>query len=87
MADQSYSMFDESPTRGNNRDRDRDRGGVQPPSSSITISAPIASQCLQRLIQTQLRVAGFRGANQGAMDAIEAEVVSCELLECWLSVV
>ncbi|KAG8681898.1 hypothetical protein FRC08_015336 [Ceratobasidium sp. 394] len=74
MADQAYTALDESPTRSHGRDRDRN--GTQPAPSTITISAPIASQCIQRLIQTQLRVAGFRGANQGAMDAIETEVVS-----------
>ncbi|KAG8689775.1 hypothetical protein FRC09_012259 [Ceratobasidium sp. 395] len=76
MADQTYSMFDESPTRSHGRDRDRDRSGTQSAPAGITISAPIASQCVQRLIQTQLRVAGFKGANQSAMDAIEREVVS-----------
>ncbi|KAG9100644.1 hypothetical protein FRC07_010393 [Ceratobasidium sp. 392] len=79
MADQAYTNFDESPTRshGRDRDRDRDRNGSQSAPSGITISAPIASQCIQRLIQTQLRVTGFRGADQSAMDAIEREVVSC----------
>ncbi|QRV91335.1 transcription factor TFIID complex subunit 8 carboxy-term protein [Ceratobasidium sp. AG-Ba] len=65
-------MFDESPPKA----RDRDRNGSQPTPGAITISAPIASQCIQRLIQTQLRVAGFKGANRSAMDAIEKEVVS-----------
>ncbi|KAG8744899.1 hypothetical protein FRC10_009269 [Ceratobasidium sp. 414] len=74
MADQGFTAFDESPTRSHGRDRDRN--GTQPAPNTITISAPIASQCIQRLIQTQLRVAGFRGANQSAMDAIEREVVS-----------
>lgn len=72
MADLTFN-FDESPTRNNHN---RDKNGAQSAPSGITITEPIASECLQRLIRIQLRVAGFKGANQSAMDAVEKEVVS-----------
>ncbi|KAJ1311375.1 hypothetical protein OPQ81_009868 [Rhizoctonia solani] len=71
MADQVFT-FDESPTRSNQKNSN----GNGPAPSGIAITEPIASQCIQRLIQIQLRVAGFKGANRSAMDAIEREVVS-----------
>ncbi|CAE6532814.1 unnamed protein product [Rhizoctonia solani] len=54
----------------------RNSNGSAPAPAGIAITGPIASQCIQRLVQIQLRVAGFKGANQSAMDAIEQEVVS-----------
>ncbi|KAB5593424.1 Transcription factor TFIID complex subunit 8 c-term domain-containing protein [Ceratobasidium theobromae] len=72
MADQTYSLED-SPTRNSHN---KDRNGAQSAPTGITITEPIASQCIQRLIQIQLRVAGFKGANRGAMDAIEKEVIN-----------
>ncbi|KDN50111.1 hypothetical protein RSAG8_01447, partial [Rhizoctonia solani AG-8 WAC10335] len=74
MADQMFT-FDDSPTRLNNKNSN----GGAPAPTGIAITEPIASQCIQRLIQIQLRVEGFKGANQSAMDGIEREVVSCEL--------
>ncbi|CAE6457423.1 unnamed protein product [Rhizoctonia solani] len=71
MADQVFT-FDESPTRLNHKNSN----GSGPTPSGIAITEPIASQCIQRLVQIQLRVAGFKGANQSAMDGIEREVVS-----------
>ncbi|KAG8716107.1 hypothetical protein FRC11_009156 [Ceratobasidium sp. 423] len=71
MADQTFT-FDDSPTRSNHKNPNANG----PTPSGIAITEPIASQCIQRLIQIQLRVAGFKGANRSAMDAIEREVVS-----------
>ncbi|KAF8680097.1 hypothetical protein RHS04_04331 [Rhizoctonia solani] len=71
MADQVFA-FDESPTRSNHKNSN---GNGQAPSG-IAITEPIASQCIQRLVQIQLRVEGFKGADRSAMDAIEREVVS-----------
>ncbi|CAE6386152.1 unnamed protein product [Rhizoctonia solani] len=71
MADQVFT-FDESPNRSSHKSSN---GNGQTPSG-IAITEPIASQCIQRLIQIQLRVAGFKGANRSAMDAIEREVIS-----------
>ncbi|ELU41753.1 transcription factor TFIID complex subunit 8 c-term domain-containing protein [Rhizoctonia solani AG-1 IA] len=71
MADQVFA-FDESPTRSNHKNSN---GNGQAPSG-IAITEPIASQCIQRLVQIQLRVEGFKGADRGAMDAIEREVVN-----------
>ncbi|KAL5641230.1 hypothetical protein ACGC1H_001645 [Rhizoctonia solani] len=71
MADQMFT-FDDSPPRLTHKNSN----GSVPAPTGIAITGPIASQCIQRLIQIQLRVEGFKGANQSAMDAIEQEVVS-----------